>query len=176
MNNINAKPPVYDPAAVRPMREELTSIGFEEALTPQSVDEILSPENGGAVLFVINSVCGCAAGSARPGVALALQGNVIPDKLVSSFAGQERDAIDHLREKYLNSYPPSSPSIAFFKNGGLKFFMPRFEIEGRSPEEIATILNQVFEEHCAKPGPSVSQEIYSKLFKTGFSGSSVSLN
>lgn len=176
MSSTNIKPPVYDPSAVQPMRDELTSVGFEEVHTPQMVEEILSLKNDKSILVFINSVCGCAAGSARPGVTLALQNKIIPDRFITAFAGQERDAIDYLREKFLTDYPPSSPCMALFKNGELKFMMPRHHIEGSSPEEVAGILMSVFEEHCSRPGPSISPEAYSKLELAKSCGSNFSMN
>ena len=101
---------------------------------------------------MVNSVCGCAAGSARPGVSLALQNDVIPDKFYTGFAGQERDAVDRIRH-HISNFPPSSPSIALFKNGSLIYFMPRYEIEGRDALYIAEVLKDVFNEHCQASGP-----------------------
>jgi len=163
MNNINSKPPIYDPIQVQPMREELTGVGFEEAATPEIFEEILSAKNDKTVLVVINSVCGCAAGSARPGVTLALQNKIIPDRFVTAFAGMDRDAIDYLREKFLAEFPPSSPSIALFKNGEVKFMMPRHEIESRSPLEVAEILKDIFNENCSRTGPSIPVDQYEKM-------------
>lgn len=144
MYNINIKPPIYDPEAVQPMRDELVYVGFEETVTPQQVEDVLSKQEGSTVLVFVNSVCGCAAGSARPGVTLSLQHNVIPDKFITVFAGQDRDAVDYLREKYLTNIPPSSPFIALFKDGKILFVMPRHHIEGRGPEEIAYDLRAAF--------------------------------
>lgn len=175
MNNINSKPPVYDPVQVKPMREELTSVGFEEIETPEMFEEILSAQDGRTVLVVINSVCGCAAGSARPGVTFALQHNAIPDRFITAFAGQERDAIEFLREKYLSDYPPSSPCIALFKNGEVKFMMPRNQIESRTPVEVANVLHSVFEEHCTRKGPSIPAKEYEKMIYIRSCGSA-SLN
>jgi putative YphP/YqiW family bacilliredoxin len=163
MNNINSKPPIYDPVQVQPMREELTGVGFEEVATPEMFEEVLSAKDGKTVLVVINSVCGCAAGSARPGVTLALQNKIIPDRFVTAFAGMERDAIDYLREKYLAEFPPSSPSIALFKDGEVKFMMPRHEIEGNSPVEVAETLKDIFNENCSRTGPSIPVDEYEKM-------------
>ncbi len=163
MFTINMKPPVYDPKAVQPMRDELLYVGFEEATTPQKVEDILSQKNDETIFVMINSVCGCAAGSARPGISLALQNNIIPDKLVTVFAGQDRDAVEHLRNKFLAKVPPSSPFMALFKNGEVIFSMPRHHIEGRSAEEIAVDLKNVFEKNCSKKGPSISAEKYAEL-------------
>src|ERR1051325_2964842 len=127
-----------------PMREELTSAGFEELKTPEQVDNLI-PHSTGTVLLVLNSVCGCAAGTARPGVRLSLQGSKKPEKLVTVFAGQDLDATAQAR-KYTLPYPPSSPSIAMFKDGKLVHFVERHHIEGRSAQMIAENLKAAFEE------------------------------
>lgn len=176
MFNINQRQPIYDPEAVQPMRDELIYVGFEEMLTPQSVEETLSQKNDQTVFVMINSVCGCAAGSARPAVTMALQNNIIPDKLVTVFAGQDRDAVDYLRNKFLSNFPPSSPSMALLKNGEVLFMMPRHHIEGRSPEEIAEDLKFVFEKFCSKQGPSIPKEKYDELIHAKMCGSKIPLN
>jgi len=176
MYNINLKPPIYDPEAVQPMRDELLFVGFEEAITPQSVEEYLSAKNDETVLVVINSVCGCSAGSARPGVSEALQNEIIPDKIITVFAGQDRDAVDFLREKYLADIPPSSPFVALFKNGEAVYTMPRHHIEGRYAEEIAADLKNVFNQNCRKNGPSIPKEKYDKLIHAKMCGSKIPLN
>src|SRR5687768_9277720 len=107
---IQTRMPMYDEDAVQPMRDELLAYGFEEARTPEEVDKAIR-ESQGTVLMVVNSVCGCAAGSARPGVGAALQNKIIPDKLVTVFAGQDREAVEQLRQVHLKEYPPSSPSM-----------------------------------------------------------------
>src|SRR3989337_422973 len=135
MLNIISRPPMYDPEAVQHMRDELVAVGFTELLTPEEVDKAINVKDDKTVLVMVNSVCGCAAGSARPGVSLALQNNKIPDKLYTVFAGMEREAVDRARQ-YVTGFPPSSPSVALFKNGSLIYFMPRYEIEGRSHQEI----------------------------------------
>ena len=163
MFNIISRPPLYDQDAVQPMRDELVAVGFEELLTPSDVDKAVNENQDKTVLVMINSVCGCAAGSARPGVSLALQNSTIPDKLYTGFAGQERDAVDKIRQYVGDGYPPSSPSVALFKNGTLIYFMPRYEIEGRGPEEIAGDLKEAFEEHCSAKGPSISPEQFSQV-------------
>ncbi len=176
MFNINSNAPMYDPVAVQPMRDELIYVGFEEALTPEAVDKAVNRNDGKTVLYVINSVCGCAAGSARPGVTLALQHSKIPDLLVTSFAGQDKAAVAHLRNTYLSNIPPSSPFIALFQNGEIKFVMPRHHIEGRTPGQIASVLIQVFDECCTKQGPSISKEDYEKLVHAKMCGSKIPLN
>lgn len=139
---------LYDERLVAPMRQELTQIGFEEMRTPEQVDEIL-PNRRGTNLVVINSVCGCAAGMARPGVALALTHPVKPDHLTTVFAGQDVEATARVRE-YIKGEMPSSPSVALFKDGELVWFMPRYQIEGRTAEQVANQLTQAFDEYCSK--------------------------
>lgn len=172
MFNIMSRPPIYDQDAVQPMRDELVAVGFEELLTPKDVDEAISVKDDKTALVMINSVCGCAAGSARPGVSLALQNKVIPDKLYTGFAGQEREAVDKIRQ-YVTEYPPSSPSVALFKNGKLIYFMQRSDIEGNSAEVIANELKSVFNEHCTKEGPSISPENFAKVVHAKKCGSKI---
>ena len=155
--------PMYDPAAVQPMRDELTAAGFEELLAPEAVDTALQNHSEETTLVFINSVCGCAAGSARPGVTLALQHQVIPDHLTTVFAGQDRAAVDRVRQHYLAEFPPSSPSLALFKNGKPVYMMHRREIEGRSPEDIASRLVKVFNQYCKRQWPSISAEQFAQL-------------
>ncbi|MFB5764036.1 BrxA/BrxB family bacilliredoxin [Paenibacillus medicaginis] len=131
---------------VQPMRDELTSIGIQELRTPEEVEANL-PEAKGTTLVVINSVCGCAAGQARPGVAQALQHDVTPDHLFTVFAGQDKEATAKARE-YFAPYPPSSPSIALMKDGELVHFIERHQVENRSAEEIAEDLSSAFERFC----------------------------
>lgn len=129
-----------------PMRQELTSAGFEELRTVEEVDQTI-PNGKGTMLLVFNSVCGCAAGTARPGVRLALKSEKKPEKLVTVFAGQDLEATSQAR-KYTLPYPPSSPSIALYKDGKLVHFIERHHIEGRSAEMIAENLKMAFEEFC----------------------------
>jgi len=137
----------YSPLLVKPMRDELTNLGVQELLTPEDVDGFMS-DSEGTKMLVFNSVCGCAAGMARPGVRLALQNGKRPDKVVSVFAGQDVEATAKARS-YFPDIPPSSPSIAFFKDGELIYFMPRHRIEGRSAEDVARDLASTFDEHCS---------------------------
>ncbi|MCC6865279.1 MAG: BrxA/BrxB family bacilliredoxin [Ignavibacteria bacterium] len=162
MFQINTRNPIYDPESVQPMRDELTAAGFKEMLTPADVDKFLG-EKEGTTLVMLNSVCGCAAGSARPGVTLALQNSKIPDRIVTVFAGQDRDAVDHLRNTYLPGIPPSSPFMALFKNGEPVFIMQRMHIEGKTAEMVAEELVAEFNEHCSKVGPSVPKEQYEAI-------------
>lgn len=142
----------YSPMIVRPMKEELTAIGFEELLTPQDVDSFMADKSGSALL-VINSVCGCAAGAARPGVRMALEGETRPDRLVTVFAGQDVEATARAREHFAD-IPPSSPSLALFKGGELVYFVPRHRVEGRTPEEVAADLRAAFERELAPAAAS----------------------
>lgn len=137
----------YSPMIVRPMKEELTAIGFDELLTPEDVDSFMADKSGSALL-VINSVCGCAAGAARPGVRMALEGDIRPDRLVTVFAGQDVEATAQARGHFAD-IPPSSPSLALFKDGELVYFVPRHRIEGRGPEEVAADLRAAFERELA---------------------------
>lgn len=137
---------MYPPELVAPMRAELDQIGFEELMTPDAVDQAVNSQ--GTVLVVLNSVCGCAAGSMRPGVRKAIQNSVkLPGKLTTSFAGVDREAVDRAR-KYMLPYPPSSPSIALFKDGKLMHMVERHHIEGRTADMIAEHLKTAFEEYC----------------------------
>lgn len=139
----------YSELLVRPMREELTSAGVEELRTAADVDAFMAAKSGTAML-VVNSVCGCAAGMARPGVRLALQNDRRPDRVVTVFAGQDMEATARARS-YMPDIPPSSPSIAFFKDGELVYFLPRHRIEGRDARAVASDLSAVFNEHCPVP-------------------------
>jgi putative YphP/YqiW family bacilliredoxin len=129
------------------MRDELTHIGFKSLLTAADVDEFMK-EKTGTALLVINSVCGCAAGMARPGVRLALQQSQRPDRLATVLAGQDLEATARVRSHF-SEIPPSSPSVALLKEGELVYFMHRHQIEGRDAESVARELNEVFDEHCA---------------------------
>ena len=140
---------MYDERLIAPMREELTKIGFAEMKTAEQVDEII-PNRKGTHLVVINSVCGCAAGMARPGVALALTHSVKPDHLTTVFAGQDQEATARVRE-YIKGEMPSSPSMALFKDGELVWFLPRYKIEGRTAEQVGAELIQAFEESMQLP-------------------------
>jgi len=155
--------PNYDPAAVQYMRDELTNVGFAELKTLDEVDRALLQHPGDTILLVINSVCGCAAGSARPGVALALQHNRIPDHLVSIFAGMDKKPLEYVRQRFLSDFIPSSPCFILFRNGNIEFIMERKDIVNKSPEEIADILIPLFDQKCTHRGPSISPEAYSRL-------------
>jgi len=129
------------------MREDLTRLGVEEMRTADAVDETVRNSKG-TLMVVVNSICGCAAGKARPGVALALQHGVKPDKVATVFAGADIEATDRARS-YFTGYKPSSPSIALLKDGQLVYMLERYQIEGRDANQIAGELTQAFEKHCA---------------------------
>ncbi len=137
----------YPEMFIAPMRQDLTNIGVEETRKPEQVEEALNKSDG-TVLVVVNSVCGCAAGKARPGVALALQHARRPDRSITVFAGADIDATDTARS-YFAPYRPSSPQIALFKDGKLVYMMERHQIEGKFAEQIAQDLTQAFDQHCA---------------------------
>ncbi|MDT8368791.1 MAG: BrxA/BrxB family bacilliredoxin [Longimicrobiales bacterium] len=136
----------YPEMLVAPMREDLVRIGFQELRTPEDVDGVFGAETR-TTLLVVNSVCGCAAGAARPGVYLSLQGEVKPEVLTTVFAGQDSEATERARQ-YITGYPPSSPAIALFKDQELVWMMERHQIEGSSPQEIGATLQKAYAEHC----------------------------
>ena len=138
---------MYPEGFVRPMREELTNIGFREMRTPEEVDAALQQEKR-TVLVVVNSICGCAAGKARPAIAKALAHGVRPEVLCTVFAGQDREATDRARS-YFTGYAPSSPSIALLRDGKLAFMIERRDIETRDAAAIAQTLTQAFDRFCA---------------------------
>ncbi len=138
----------YPDLLVQPMRDDLVRLGFQELRTAQDVDGLLAQEED-PVLVVVNSVCGCAAGSMRPAVGLSLQNSETkPPVLATVFAGQDLEATEKARE-YFAGYPPSSPSIALLKGGKLVWMLERHQIEGRGAEEISQDLAQAYQEHCA---------------------------
>ena len=137
----------YTEIMIRPMREDLTRLGVEELRTADAVDETIRNSKG-TLMVVVNSICGCAAGKARPGVALALQSELKPDKIATVFAGADIEATERARS-YFTGYGPSSPSIALLKDGELVYMLERYQIEGRDANQIAGELTQAFEKHCA---------------------------
>ena len=138
---------MYDPMMVAPMRDELVRDGVTSLETVDQVDDVLGRTTE-TTLVVVNSVCGCAAANARPCVSLALKHGTQPNNVVTVFAGVDRDATNKARS-YFKGYMPSSPSIALMKDGQVAFILQRHEIEGRSPQDIATRLTGAFDEHCA---------------------------
>ena len=139
---------MYPEEFVQPMREELTRIGFQELRTPAEVDALLT-KTSGTVLVVVNSICGCAAGRARPAVAMALENKARPEVLATVFAGQDTDATAQARS-YFTGYPPSSPSVALLRDGKLVFMLERKDIEGRDPYGIAEDLTKAFDRFCSQ--------------------------
>ena|SRR5438270_5977600 len=138
---------MYPELMVLPMREELTRLGIEELRTAAEVDDVV--RQPGTTMMVVNSICGCAAGRMRPAVRLALQHAVRPDKNVTVFAGQDRDATERARS-YFEGYPPSSPSIGLLRDGKLVYMMQRSDIESREAEDIAADLTAAFDKFCCK--------------------------
>jgi putative YphP/YqiW family bacilliredoxin len=167
--------PLYTPQDIQQflqaMREELTFVGVKELQTPAQVEAAMN-ESAGTTLLIVNSVCGCAAGNARPGVALALQNKIIPDRLYTVFAGQDPAATAKARE-YMPQEPPSSPSFFLFKNGQLVYTMPRSLIEGRDSRTVAIDLIGAFNAHCASQGPSVPPEVFAKSPSVHVCGSQI---
>jgi putative YphP/YqiW family bacilliredoxin len=137
----------YPEIMIKPMREDLTRLGFEELRTPDAVDATI-PNSKGTLMVVVNSICGCAAGKARPGIALAIQNPVKPDKMATVFAGADIEATERARS-YFTGFGPSSPSIALLKDGKLVYMLERFQIEGRDASQIAEELKRAFDTHCA---------------------------
>lgn len=142
---------MYPEIMVVPMREELTRLGIAEARSADDVDRAVRNQPG-TTMVVVNSICGCAAGRMRPAVRMALENAVRPDKMVTVFAGQDREATDRARS-YFTGYPPSSPSIAILRDGKLLYMMQRSDIENREASDIAQELKAVFNQFCAKPAP-----------------------
>lgn len=138
----------YPEELVAPMRAELTRLGVDELRTAEEAEAALGQKSGTALL-VLNSVCGCAAGNARPGVSMALQHTTVPDRLYTVFAGQDLEATAKART-YLHGYPPSSPSIALFRDGGLVMMLERKDIEGRAATDVAEDLRAAFDKYCSR--------------------------
>ena len=164
--------PLYDPEAVKPMWEELAKCGVDPVKTAEEVDEALKAP--GTTLVIVNSVCGCAAGSARPGVTRALQNAKIPDQLKTVFAGVDREATERARA-HMQGVPPSSPAVALFKDGELVHMLERRHIEQMNEEMVARNLAEAFDAHCARQGPSVPKEVYEGVVSLRQCGSSVPL-
>jgi putative YphP/YqiW family bacilliredoxin len=138
----------YPEQLIRPMREDLAQHGIQETRTPEEVDHVLKGSDDETVLMVVNSVCGCAAGKARPGVVEALKSPIRPDRVATVFAGGDVEATARVRE--LSGHPPSSPSVFLFRGGKAVYAMHRHQIENRGATEIAALLREAFERHCTK--------------------------
>ena len=143
----------YPDAMVDPMREELTRLGVDELKTADEVDTAFAEADDETMLLVINSVCGCAAGNARPAVAMAREADVQPDRYVTVFAGVDDEATEQVREQYLAGIPPSSPFLALFRDGQPVYIVERKHIEGRSANAIAVDLVEAFEAYCTEEEP-----------------------
>lgn len=137
---------MYPPELVKPMKDDLVNVGFEQLTTPDAVDQTIQNSKG-CLLVVVNSVCGCAAGNMRPGVKLSLNSDKAPENLATVFAGVDGEAVAQAR-KYFLPYPPSSPSIALFKDGKLVHFLERHHIEGGTSQMIADNLSEAYKEFC----------------------------
>lgn len=144
----------YPEIMIRPMREDLSRLGIEEAKQPEQVDAALQNTEG-TVMLVVNSVCGCAAGKARPGIAMALQNENKPDRAITVFAGADIEATERARE-YITGYRPSSPSVALFKDGKLVYVLERMGIESRYADQIAEELTSAFDRFCTKDANAAS--------------------
>jgi putative YphP/YqiW family bacilliredoxin len=162
--------PLYDREAVRPMWEELAQCGVLPLGTAADVDAVLAQP--GTALIVVNSVCGCAAGSARPGITKALQSDVIPDHLTTVFAGVDREAVERARER-MTGVAPSSPMVALFKDGKIVYALERRYIERMNVEQIAAALEKAFSDNCTRTGPSVPAEVYEKVVHARQCGSQI---
>lgn len=156
-----ALPPIYDREAVAPMWQELAAVGVEPLTAPEQVDELLEARSGSAFV-IVNSICGCAAGQARPGAMLALQNSIIPDRSVTVFAGVDRDAVERARA-YIKGYPPSSPSMALFKDGQVVFVLQRTDLQQMNEEQVSAALRKAFDQHCTKQGPSIAPEKFQQI-------------
>jgi putative YphP/YqiW family bacilliredoxin len=164
--------PTYDPEAVKPMIQELTNLGVESLETAEDVERFLA--NPGTAMLVINSVCGCAAGSCRPGVAAALQNGKIPDNLGTVFAGVQMESVQRARD-LMEGVQPSSPNIALFKDGEILGILQRQHIEQMTAEDISAALVKVFDEQCDRQGPSVAPEVADENESVKSCGSSIPL-
>ena len=145
----------YSELLIKPMREDLTRLGVEETRTADAVDAAVQ-QTPGTLMVVVNSVCGCAAGKARPGIGLALQHDTRPNRAITVFAGADIEATERARS-YFKGYPPSSPSIALLQNGKLVYLMERYQIEGRNAQEIAAELAQAFDRFCTPTTTQAAQ-------------------
>lgn len=152
--------PTYPEQVAAPYRQELTEAGFTELKTPEDVENALNKKDDSLTLVVLNSVCGCAARTARPGALLSLFNDVVPDSLVTLFAGMEKEAVNYYRKNFMPTVTPSSPNIALFKNGEFVKLLERHQIEGRSAGQIAGDLVDAFNKECTRKN---SQETVAEL-------------
>jgi putative YphP/YqiW family bacilliredoxin len=164
-------PPLYPAEAIKPLKEEILQCGFQDLATVEEVDQAVNQK--GTTLVFVNAVCGCAGGTARPAVAAALQNKIIPDRIVTVFAGMERDAVQRVRDLHRDVAQPSSPCMVLFKDGKVAKMIERSAIEGRYPEDLAKDIVAAFNEHCSKPGPSIPPEKFAQLSYAKSCGSSI---
>lgn len=162
--------PFYDRETVRPMWEELAQCGVVPLQSSEEVDAALGLP--GTTLVVVNSICGCAAGAARPGITKALQSAIIPDHLTTVFAGVDREATERARE-HMSEVQPSSPSVALFKDGTAIYVLERRHLERMNAEQISSELSKAFQQHCTRMGPSVPPDIYEKVVHARQCGSTI---
>lgn len=158
--------PSYPEAVVAPYRKELVDAGFVPLYTTEELDKVLDRKDDKAILLVLNSVCGCSARVSRPAAILSLFNGVIPDETYTVFAGMEKDAVTHLRSKYLVGITPSSPNIYLFKNGKLLHMIHRYQIEGSHAGALADELIEVYNVHCTKENNEASVAALRQTFKT----------
>lgn len=147
----------YPEIMIRPMREDLSRLGIEETRTPEQVDQALT-QSKGTVMVVVNSICGCAAGKARPGVARALQHDVRPDRAITVFAGADIEATERARS-YFTGYRPSSPQIAILRDGEVVYMMERHQVEGQTATQIAEALTEAFDRFCSPANAKILQQV-----------------
>ena len=165
---MNNDAPTYPQEVAQPFRDELVGVGFKELLTPEDADAALSRQDDKTILVMLNSVCGCAARSARPGTILSMLNEMAPDEYTTVFAGMEKQAVNHFREKYLPGLTPSSPNIALFKNGEVVFILQRYQIEGRNAVEIAKELTTAYENFCSKKNSPEDTERVKNYIETRY--------
>lgn len=164
-------PPLYPLEAIKPLKEELLQCGFEDLADEEQVHAAVNQK--GTTLVFVNAVCGCAGGTARPAVAAALQNKIIPDRIVTVFAGMDRMAVEKVRSLHKDVAGPSSPCMVLFKDGKVAKMIERSAIEGRYPQELAQDIIAAFNEHCSKPGPSIPPEKFAQLSYAKSCGSSI---
>jgi putative YphP/YqiW family bacilliredoxin len=157
---MNNNAPTYPASVAQPFRDELTAVHFKELLTPADVDAMLNRQDDKVILVVLNSVCGCAARTARPGAVLSMLNKLVPDEHATVFAGMEKEAVAHFREKYLTGITPSSPNIALLKNRQVLHILQRYQVEGKSAGDIAYELKAAYNKFCTKKN---SEEDIDKL-------------
>lgn len=158
--------PSYPEQIVAPYRKELIDFGFEQMMTPDEVEQIISGNQGKVILVILNSVCGCSARVSRPGALLSFFNHVVPDVKATLFAGMEKEAVAHFRAKYLNGITPSSPNIFVMKDGNVLLHLQRHQIETTDAGTIADILTDVYNQHCTKQTTDEDRNSLQEYFKS----------